>query len=229
MRHIHKSTQVPQKLQTAPIPNSEQEVSASIYKAPEVKKQLLEDQYYKCAYCEKMLEGPYDDVEHYRPKSLYFWLGHDWNNLLFACDICNRSLKSTHFPLLDESTRHLDTQDISEEVPLIINPATENPKDFIEYHEHIVRPCLVDGHESPKGRYTIDLFKLNERPQIVAQRRALYEEYQDNLFKLESAEKLLPHVKGTDFELVEKIIMTCKKAIQRMKAPETPFSGMLAD
>ena len=53
----------------------------------------------KCAYCESDL-GDNLDVEHFRPKggvteepghSGYWWLAHDWTNLLPSCTPCNQT------------------------------------------------------------------------------------------------------------------------------------------
>jgi len=41
----------------------------------EVKDELFAMQHRKCCYCEKLQEqAKYRDVEHYRPKSRYWWL-----------------------------------------------------------------------------------------------------------------------------------------------------------
>jgi len=54
----------------------------------------------KCAYCEAdtdvVAQG---DVEHYRPKSIYWWLAYTYDNYLFACQICNQIYKSDTFPI----------------------------------------------------------------------------------------------------------------------------------
>jgi hypothetical protein len=39
------------------------------------------------------------DVEHYRPKSIYWWLAYTYDNYLFACQICNQTYKSDNFPI----------------------------------------------------------------------------------------------------------------------------------
>ena len=36
----------------------------------------------RCCYCEVFVHREYNDVEHYRPCSLYWWLAWDWTNLL---------------------------------------------------------------------------------------------------------------------------------------------------
>lgn len=168
-------------------------------------------------------------VEHYRPKNQYHWLGHDWKNLLFACTICNRSYKKTNFPLADETKRSIDTHDISKEEPLIINPSTESPSNYIVYNQHIMQPRIINGKESLKGKYTIELFKLNDRNVIVEERRALYESYNSAIGKKHIAEQLLLKTGLPDevYAYAQQLIASCNSDITRMQSPETPYSGML--
>lgn len=54
----------------------------------------------KCAYCEADTQVvAHGDVEHYRPKSTYWWLAYTYDNYLFACQICNQTYKSDNFPI----------------------------------------------------------------------------------------------------------------------------------
>ena len=54
----------------------------------------------KCAYCEADTDVvAHGDVEHYRPKSIYWWLAYTYDNYLFACQICNQVYKSDNFPI----------------------------------------------------------------------------------------------------------------------------------
>ena len=126
MRKIDKSPNIPVTLQNAPLPNNANEVIDTIYKADDVRDQLCADQHYKCAYCECDLTKSYNDVEHYRPKSKYHWLGYDWDNLLYSCDLCNRTYKNDSFPLVNEANRVTTPGDLSVEEHLIINPANED-------------------------------------------------------------------------------------------------------
>lgn len=58
-----------------------------------------------CAYCLKELADG-DEVEHFRPKSVYWWLAYDFSNYFLACHRCNRgSVKGTRFPLAEEAER----------------------------------------------------------------------------------------------------------------------------
>ncbi len=65
------------------------------------KTQLKKESSEKCAYCEcKVPQVAHGDVEHYRPKDLYWWLAYNYDNYLFCCQICNQTYKSNNFPLL---------------------------------------------------------------------------------------------------------------------------------
>ncbi len=64
------------------------------------KKQLKKESFGKCAYCEAPTDAvAHGDVEHFRPKSVYWWLAYCYDNYLFSCQICNQTFKSDHFPL----------------------------------------------------------------------------------------------------------------------------------
>ena len=64
------------------------------------KKQLKKESADKCAYCEADTSVvAHGDVEHFRPKSIYWWLAYCYDNMLFACQICNQTFKSNHFPV----------------------------------------------------------------------------------------------------------------------------------
>jgi uncharacterized protein (TIGR02646 family) len=64
------------------------------------KSQLKKESGGKCAYCEANAEVvAHGDVEHYRPKSIYWWLAYTYDNYLYACQICNQIYKSDNFPI----------------------------------------------------------------------------------------------------------------------------------
>ncbi len=65
------------------------------------KEQLLAETFSKCAYCETPTAVvTFGDVEHFRPKSKYWWLAYCYDNYLASCAICNQSFKSDKFPVL---------------------------------------------------------------------------------------------------------------------------------
>ena len=70
------------------------------------KKQLKIESGGKCAYCEApTMVVAHGDVEHFRPKSVYWWLAYCYDNYLLSCQICNQMFKGDSFPLVDEMHR----------------------------------------------------------------------------------------------------------------------------
>ncbi len=63
------------------------------------KDQLKRESHGKCAYCEASTATvAHGDVEHFRPKSVYWWLAYCYDNYLYACQICNQVYKGDRFP-----------------------------------------------------------------------------------------------------------------------------------
>jgi hypothetical protein len=64
------------------------------------KPQLKRESFGKCAYCEAPTNTvAHGDVEHFRPKSVYWWLAYCYDNYSYSCQICNQSFKSDKFPI----------------------------------------------------------------------------------------------------------------------------------
>lgn len=60
----------------------------------------------RCCLCEKKLNDiGAIDVEHYRPKTKYWWLAYEPKNYYLACAECNRQYKRSEFPLFNEDKR----------------------------------------------------------------------------------------------------------------------------
>ena len=63
------------------------------------KPRLKAESFGKCAYCDSPAGAvTHSDVEHFRPKSIYWWLAYCFDNYLYACQIC---LKARSLHLLD--------------------------------------------------------------------------------------------------------------------------------
>jgi hypothetical protein len=72
----------------------------------QAKEQLLNESNQKCAYCESPTTViAYGDVEHFRPKSVYWWLAYSYENYLPSCTVCNQRFKKDFFPLLDKTVQ----------------------------------------------------------------------------------------------------------------------------
>ncbi len=138
---------------------------------------LFEMQHNKCCYCEKLEEqAKYRDVEHYRPKSVYWWLTWSWENLLFSCLECNRDGKRDCFPLAVGSTRLVaEDEPPGGEMPLLIDPADVA---FDPWNEIVFKPVRQHGLErwlpfgaTARGRETIAVCGL-DRPRLLDLYRA---------------------------------------------------------
>ena len=74
------------------------EFKSNVWKA--AKKQLKLETGGKCAYCESPTDTvAHGDVEHFRPKSKYWWLAYCYDNYLYSCQICNEVHKGDEFPV----------------------------------------------------------------------------------------------------------------------------------
>ncbi len=139
-----------------------------------IKSDLFAMQHRKCCYCEKLQEqAKYRDVEHFRPKSRYWWLAWTWDNLLFACVDCNREYKREQFPLAPGSSPLMMMQaPPGDERPLVIDPTAPeiDPLDEIEFRRE-----RIDARErwtpyglTERGRETIRVCGL-DRPGLLTQ------------------------------------------------------------
>ncbi len=186
---------------------------------------MIKAQRGKCAFCESQVRHiAHGDVEHYRPKGGvrqsedgpmeqpgYFWLAYVWENLFFACQLCNQSFKKNLFPLADPDNRarsHLD--DLAAEEPMLIHPADDDPSALIGFRGEIAFPLDDD----PRANATIEGLGLN--------REALVELRFDHLepFKLlRQALPLLP----VESEEAREILVLFEAAV----LPDAQYSSMV--
>jgi uncharacterized protein (TIGR02646 family) len=189
----NKSKQNPQgnsKIELALSQQSAHDFDRKVYSSKAVKEKLKTIFNKKCGFCETNTHaGAHKDVEHYRFKNHYYWLGYEWTNLLLSCQICNRDFKKTYFPLADETKRILthplsifsgnfnkNDYDIRQlntiEEPLLLHPALDEPK----VHLRFLKNGLVEGI-SNKGIKTIDICGL-KRDDLKLARKKIVEEVQ---------------------------------------------------
>jgi hypothetical protein len=157
-------------------------------------KELFKD---KCGYCEIDYGGAPSDIEHFRPKGEidylhegtkktypegYYWLAADWDNLIYACQHCNRgethdhqeregativsrvSGKANFFPLSDESRRlkACDPVDGEEDYRLLLDPCRDEPTKHLRFHRDgfITAKCIAD-RPSARGKESIFYYGLS--------------------------------------------------------------------
>lgn len=148
------------------------------YSDDSVKSQLKNDFNFKCAYCESIfMHNSYGEVEHWRPKKAvkdnaahkgYYWLASDWDNLLWACRICNSAkYKGNHFPLKNlANTCYSSGDNLMNEEPLLLNPC--NLTIPIKDHIKFLKNGLIQG-KTKEGAVSIDIYGL-KRHNLQAER-----------------------------------------------------------
>lgn len=194
MRQIKKDfDQIPQELLECSIKNevellTKKKVKSGCYKKANTK--LNELYLDKCAYCEsKYLATSWTDIEHYRPKSKYYWLAYEWSNLLPTCPKCNR-LKNDEFPIINDEKRmkfhpelngkldktkcKITTLELLNEEAYIINPEIDNPDLFLDFKiENNKKGIEIYGIDvKNRGKKTIEVCNLN-RVDLLKDRQEL--------------------------------------------------------
>ncbi|MFJ7839035.1 hypothetical protein ACIQXG_06125 [Lysinibacillus sphaericus] len=223
--------------------------SFNVYSNRAVKNQLKIEFYSKCAFCESLfMQNSYGEVEHWRPKQGvkgnpnhkgYYWLASDWDNLLWACRVCNSTkYKGTHFPLKDIAKRSFkSTHKLSEEEPMLLNPCNPNIK--VEDHLYYKSNGMIVDKTS-KGKTSIELYGLMradlqaERQRHAFELSRIFEQiciaYEDLIFYMECSTqtKSVDFTKKIDHRIDKKkslIDRLIKQIIERI-AIDKEFVGM---
>jgi len=162
----------------------QQEKKDLSYKDEEVKAALEELYHCKCAFCETYYDASgYLSIEHFRPKSIYWWLRTEWSNLLPCCMKCNTS-KGNKFPLLFgqlnasppyNAQQALDIKQfradhLLDEGALLLHPELDQPDDYLAFG--------IDGQlkaldEDGKGHLSIEVYGLNRLGLIKDRKEAM--------------------------------------------------------
>jgi uncharacterized protein (TIGR02646 family) len=129
------------------------------YRHPQVQMALEKLFREKCAYCERRVDEPEWDVDHYRPKGRvaeredhpgYHWLTYTWGNLYLVCKFCNQRRKDRphwdspsggpaqgkydQFPVHDEADRAMSPDDdLHDELPYLLDPCEDQPSEHLRY------------------------------------------------------------------------------------------------
>lgn len=125
------------------------------------KKQLLAETGGKCAYCEASISTvAFGDVDHYRPKSSYWWLAYCYDNYLASCQLCNQRFKKDAFPTQNRKMRSptirrntTDDYIAAQAGTIAPNPLNKNNVDnFIGLHQQ-ERPLLLNPYFDDPTEY----------------------------------------------------------------------------
>lgn len=220
------------------------------------KEQLLKESANKCAYCEVPLKAvAYGDVEHYRPKSIYWWLAYNYENYLASCTLCNQAFKKDHFPLLSQKNKLkspaitktiTDTKINSLASKINCDPLTEREgmsyADFLSAHKKekalLVNPYYDDPekifeYNADENLQEVEIFVLNTVNNSAEIQKAVIENYGLNRLELKQLRyewydnyiTLKLTLKERNISL--KLRKRIETKIERFKKPISPFSGMV--
>ena len=125
------------------------------------KEQLFAETGGKCAYCEAPTSvAAFGDVEHYRPKSIYWWLAYCYDNYLVSCQICNQRFKKDDFPIQNRkmqapiirrnTTDNFITNKVGTIAPDPLNAAQVSA--FVRLHQQ-ERPLLLNPYFDDPDEY----------------------------------------------------------------------------
>lgn len=137
-----------------------------VWKKPYIERALLEMTNSKCAYSEQLLntKSSYMEIDHFKHKDKYKDLVVEWGNLLPSCKKCNTT-KGNHDVVAEP----------------IVNPLTDNPKDFLYVKAFKYYP------KNQKGEITRDVLALNDREHFINPRSEMgftVADELENLFEL---------------------------------------------
>ncbi len=191
MIHVDKTNTVPKVLNdTTTIKNFEKNIKAKKFVGSEryrkIRDELTDLYNNKCAYCEKYCDSTH--IEHYRPKSIYFWLAYSWDNLLLSCPECN-SNKRNIFKINNNKRADYKSEPLEElhnkisqydnyEKPKLLNPEQLTDKEFKEHFTFDTSGSIVCKTEEMK--HTIEVCDLN-RDFLIKKRIAILNEYREYL------------------------------------------------
>lgn len=215
------------------------------------KDQLIAETSGKCAYCEApTIVVAFGDVEHYRPKSTYWWLAYCYDNYLMSCQPCNQKYKKANFPVKNTRMRaptirenttdaHIESRsgtiapnplDLAEvddfvgrhqeERPLLLNPYYDNPAEFFAWR-------------ADKFRREVKLIPMLGNPDAKDFCDTAIEHYGLNRTELKSGRWL--HYKYyrflrnslDDSSMSTELENEALLLIEEMKAQNAPFAGMI--
>lgn len=218
----------------------------------QAKAQLLTETNNKCAYCEAPTSVvAYGDVEHYRPKSKYWWLAYCYENYLPSCQLCNQKYKKAKFPIKNSKIkspariRSNSTDAFIESKKSSLTPDSFVPASVTSFEDdhaaewaYVVNPYVDD----PADWFAWEANEVTERVKLIPASNT-----QDAMKVVKAAEEDLGLNRDElqDLRFVQYFIFKTFKltlldpgisaatknrteeAIERMLADKAPFAGMI--
>jgi len=156
-------------------PDAKIEFRSSVWKV--AKLQLISETKHKCAYCESYFTSvSYGDVEHFRPKSKYWWLAYSYVNYAASCQLCNQKYKKAVFNTKNNRTKGPNVKTTTRESTLrrmanfvSPDPLSADESDFETFaNKHSrERPLMIDPYiDDPVDYFKYEINDLTKEVTI---------------------------------------------------------------
>lgn len=141
------------------------------------KDQLLAETHDKCAYCETPTRVvAFGDVEHYRPKSVYWWLAYCYDNYLASCAVCNQRFKGKKFehagpmmpaPPVEAAMTDEEIEEIAKTA--IPDPLIDDDVAIFEEAHRTEKPLIPNPYiDKPEEIFAWDVLEGAQEIEVVA-------------------------------------------------------------
>jgi uncharacterized protein (TIGR02646 family) len=188
----------------------------------------------KCWYCETRNVRSDNAVDHFRPKSKYWWLALSYENLRFSCTFCNSRRidsdggtsggKRAEFPIVGVLATGKDDSLDGEEA-ILLDPCHEEDPDLLWFDDTgrpVANPVYKDQADVvERVKISIRLYHLDFGPLIVARRR----KYLDVRNACLSGDTALKHFKSTGDRVARKQWWERVAEVNRLMNPKSPHSA----
>lgn len=215
------------------------------------KTQLKKESFGKCAYCEANTEiVAHGDVEHYRPKSEYWWLAYTYDNYLYACQICNQTYKSKHFPISGTKIPQPQITANSDDSVLdqLVGNISPDPIDinqnytlqtYIQHHQQEQADLINPYFDDPTQYIAYEFDDVIEEVKIIPKTigfqkhiKAMEEFYGINRIELKSLRYSIfrtfrTYKKVLNEDIPENLRKDIIREINNMKSNKSIFAGMI--
>lgn len=160
-----------------------------------------------CAYCGDLVGRTGEDVEHYRPKSLYWYAAYSLPNYLSSCRRCNSSRKGNAFPLDAGAARALSEAELRAEKRLLLDPVADDVERALRIELVSRRYSWEVAPGAPAALHrraaaTICFFHLNDDGELVSDRLKAIQDFLEGVtstdekvraHSLRKASRFVPH------------------------------------
>lgn len=220
----------------------------------ESKAQLLVESNNKCAYCETPTRVvAYGDVEHFRPKSIYWWLAYSYENYLPSCTACNQEYKKDFFKLENKKnqlagvqiTKTMTDADLEILAPLLtVDPVDDKKgrklKDF-EKELRSEKALLVNPYTDDPTTFFAYLPILENKEVVIIANKTKYQKVVkacEDLFGLNRKELMDFRFQWycnymtyrhtlSDTGISQNTRLMTENRLLDMRSDESPYAGMI--